>query len=101
MSLTLREAQYSAWKTLKKFEKIDESRAEKFGSADNLIQIAEKAREKIKVLKNSSLVTGGDELAKLFSELLFLLLTLSERYGIKLEESFLESVNALILDFVS
>ena len=100
MSLTLRDAQHLAWKTLKKLEKIDEARAVKLGSAVELVDKACEVKNNIEGKEAISPV-GREELARWFSEMLFSLFVLSERNGVSLEDSFLQSVDDLILEFVS
>ncbi|MCW4010431.1 MAG: hypothetical protein NWF05_07400 [Candidatus Bathyarchaeota archaeon] len=101
MSLTLRDAQHLAWKTLKKLEKIDETRMRKFCSATELAIGAGEVEKKTETLEKSSSPESKEELARLLSNLLFSLFVLSELNGISLEDSFLQSVDDLILEFVS
>jgi hypothetical protein len=101
MSLTLRDAQHLTWKTFKKFEKIDETRAANFGSEAELVKKAGVLSEKLGALKNSGSSADKEEIARLLSEQLFSLLVLAERHGVNLEESFLQAVDELILGFVS
>jgi hypothetical protein len=100
MSLTLRDAQHLSWKTFKKFESMNKMRSSGFDSAPEFVRKADEIVGKIKLLQNGG-SSGQGELAKLFSELLFSLFVLSERYGVSLEDSFLQSVDELILGFVS
>ena len=101
MSLTLRDAQHLSWKTFKKFEKADEKRSASLGASTDLVKKAEEIVQKIGTLENSGSSTGKEEIAKSLSELLFLMFVLAERYGVNLEDSFLQSVDELILGFVS
>jgi hypothetical protein len=100
MSLTLRDAQHLSWKTFRKFENQDKSRSASFDSATELLKKAGEIADKIKILQNSDSLERG-ELAKMFSELLFSLFVLSERYDVNLEDSFLQAVDELIMGFVS
>ncbi len=100
LSLTLRDAQHLSWKTFKKFESLDKERSESHYSAAELIKKSNEINEKIKGFQTSS-PPAKEELSKLFSELLFSLFVLSERYGIILEDSFLQALDELILRFVS
>jgi len=100
MSLTLRDAQHLSWKTFRKFETQDKSRSASFDSATELVKKAGEIADKIKILQISDSLERG-ELAKMFSELLFSLFVLSERYGLNLEDSFLQAVDELIMGFVS
>jgi hypothetical protein len=52
-------------------------------------------------LENPGSPTSKEDFAKFLSELLFAMFVLAERYGISLEDSFLQSVDELILGFVS
>ena len=101
MSLTLRDAQHLSWKTFKKFEALNEKRSENFGTAAELANKAGDIVNKIKVLRNSTTLEGKEDLGKLLSELLFAALIVAEANGISLEESFLQTVDEIILGFVS
>ncbi len=101
LSVTLRDAQHLSWKTFKKVESIDEKFSTRFGSGTNLVKKAEEIRMKLREPQSSDSPQNRDELSKLFSELLFSLFVISERQGVSLEDSFLESVNNLILELVS
>jgi hypothetical protein len=99
LSLTLRDAKHLAWKTFKKFEKLDAEKAAKLGSLEVLAKRAAEIAQKDASLTGSSV--GVMEYAKLLSETLFSLLVLAEKREISLEDSFLESVDEMILGFVS
>ena len=101
MSLTLRDAQHLSWKTFRKFEAVDEKRSASFGSGSDLVKKASEIAQKIKTLENAGTPEGKEELGKLLSELLFAMFVLAERYGVSLEESFMQAVDELILGFVS
>jgi hypothetical protein len=101
LSLTLRDAQHLSWKTFKKFESVNEKRSASFGSAADFVKKADEIAQKIRTLENSGSSAGKEEIAKLLSELLFAMFVLSERCGVSLEDSFLQSVDELILGFVS
>jgi hypothetical protein len=100
LSLTLRDAQHLSWKTFKKFEKVDEKRSTSLGSAVELVKKANEIAAKIDELKNSKALGEKEETAKLLSELLFIMFVVAERHSISLEDSFLQSVDELILGFV-
>jgi hypothetical protein len=100
MSLTLRDAQHLSWKTFKKFEALSEKDAARFGSAAELVKKVCDVAQK-KTLENAQTPEGKEELGKLLSELLFVMFVLAERYGVSLEESFMQAVDELILGFVS
>ena len=57
--------------------------------------------QKIRALEDSWSSANKEEFAKLLSELLFAMFVLAERYGVSLEDSFLQAVDELILGFVS
>jgi hypothetical protein len=100
LSLTLRDAQHLTWKTFKKFEKINEKQATAFGSSDALLKKAGEIARKMALPELDS-SAGKEEFAKLLSELLFSLFVLAEQRKVSLEDSFLQSVDELILGFVS
>jgi hypothetical protein len=99
VSLTLRDGQHLSWKTFKKFEALDEKRSAGIGNADDLVKKSSEIAEKLKALKNLEIPRA--DLEKLISELLFSIFVLSERNGINLEETFLQTVDDIILSFVS
>ncbi len=99
LSLTLRDAQHLCWKTFKKFEMIDQKNAASFENSNYLTKKAEEITQKIKATENSDMVK--EALAKMLSELLFAAFVLAERQGLSLEESFLQTVDDMILGFVS
>ena len=101
LSLTLRDAQHLSWKTFKKFETLDKKRSESFGTAAELAKKAGGIVEKIKALKSSATPEGKEELGKLLSELLFAAFVAAESNGVSLEDSFLQTVDEIILGFVS
>ncbi len=99
MSLTLRDAQHLSWKTYKKFETLNEKRPASVGTVDALVKKAGEIFEKIKTEESSK--EGKEAEGKLLSELLFTALVLAESRGVELEDSFLQTVDELILGFVS
>ena len=101
LSLTLRDAQHLSWKTFKKFESVNEKRSASLGSAEDFVKKASEIAQKIKALENPGSPTSKEDYAKLLSELLFAMFVLAERYGISLEDSFLQPVDELILGFIS
>ncbi len=100
MSLTLRDAQHLSWKTFKKLEAIAAIKAENFGSGAELVRRAEEIAVKLKMLRSSSASQGKGELDVLLSQLIFSVFIVAERSGISLEESFLQTVDEMILSFV-
>ena len=100
MSVTLRDAQHLSWKTFKRIQPVNSSGSAGFDSAAEFAKKAEQVAGRIRMLQEAG-SSGQREVAKLFSELLFSLFVLSERYGVSLEDSFLQAVDELILDSVS
>ena len=99
MSLTIRDAQHLSWKTFKKFEKLAEKSSTDIGTGNDLAEKSAKIIEQLKLLENSN--TKKSDVGKLISELLFSALVLSERHEINLEETFLKTVDDIIISFVS
>ena len=100
MSLTLRDAQHLSWKTFKKFEKIDQEKSKLYETGEKIMQKSVEIEQKIQTLQ----VSGASEtegLSKLLSELLFGAFILAEQKGVNLEESFLQTIDEMILSFVS
>ena len=98
LSLTIRDAQHLSFKTFKKFETLDEKRSSTIGTPTDLIKKAEEIAQKIKALENSE---PKEEIGKVLSELLFSVFVLAERQGVNLEDAFLQTVDEIILGFVS
>ncbi len=99
MSLTLRDAQHLSWKTFKKFEALNEKRSACIGTGDDLVKKTNQIAEKLRTIED--LKANKSEVEKLLSELLLSAFVLSERNGINLEETFLQTVDEIILSFVS
>jgi hypothetical protein len=98
LSLTLRDAQHLSFKTFKKFEALDEKRSATIGTSADLIKKADEIAQKTTLPENSG---SKDETGKLLSELLFSALVFAQRNGISLEDAFLQTVDEIILGFVS
>ncbi len=96
MSLTLRDAQYLSWKTFKKLQ--SGQNAVISGSAAGLLQ---KAEEIVKRIQNTENPEDKVGLGRLFSELLFVVFVLAEQHGVALEDSFLATVDEVILNSIS
>ena len=79
---------------------MNQERAANFSSASELMNKASSIFQKINTLEDKKTPEAKEEFEKLFSELLFTLFVLSESYGINLEESFLQTIDDLILGFV-
>lgn len=101
MSLTLRDAQHLCWKTFKKFEGIDPQNSETFATGEYLVKKTEEIALKIKNTENFDATVKKEAIAKLLSELLFAAFVVAESQGVSLEESFLQTVDEIILGFVS
>jgi DNA phosphorothioation-dependent restriction protein DptG len=101
LSLTLRDAQHLAWKTFKKFEKLDENKAAEFSSPEQLVKKVEELAKQIKDSQKAQESSTTEECGKMLSDLLFMMLVSAERQGVNLEDSFLQAVDELILSFVS
>jgi hypothetical protein len=99
LSLTLRDAQHLSWKTFKKFEALSKERSACMGTGEDLVKKSKDIEEKLKALENMK--ANKSEVEKLISELLFSAFVFSERNGINLEETFLQTVDDIILSFVS
>jgi len=101
LSLTLRGAQYSCWKTFKKLGTKYAKRSEASELATDLVKKASEIADRIRNLEDSAGDPAGEEsLRKLFSELLYVTFVLAEQYGVNLEESFLQTIDEYILGFV-
>jgi NTP pyrophosphatase (non-canonical NTP hydrolase) len=100
MSLTLRDAQHLCWKTFKKFETFDQKGTTVFTNPAYLPQKVAEIAQKIKTT-DSDEAAKKEAIAKMLSELLFAACVLAEQQGVNLEESFLQTVDEMILAFVS
>jgi hypothetical protein len=98
LSLTLRDAQHLSFKTFKKFEALNERRSATIGTSADLIKKADEIAQKTMAPETSG---SKEETGKLLSELLFSALVLAQRNGISLEDAFLQTVDEIILSFVS
>ncbi len=98
MSLTLRDAQHLSFKTFKKLEAIDEKLSATIGTSADLTKKADGIAQKILSLETSE---NKEEAGKLLAELLFSAFVFAERQGISLEDTFLQTVDEIILGFVS
>ncbi len=96
LSLTLRDAQHLSYKTLKKLENFNKANSAKYGSLHSLT-------EKTAILEqlNNNDPEKKNQLANLLSEVLFICFVQAEQHDISLEDSFLQSVDDLILGFVN
>ncbi len=96
MSLTVRDAQYLSWKTFKKLGQSEGLAVT--GSVADFVKKAEAAARQIQESKSSK---DKEAIGRLFSELLFIVFVLAEQHGVNLEESFLATVDEIILGSVS
>jgi len=101
LSVTLRDAQHLSWKTFKKFESLNEKLAKGFGSEIELVKKTEEIANKLKEKQKVDSLQDREELANMFSKLLFSIFVLSERHGVNLEDSFLQTIDELIMELVS
>jgi phosphoribosyl-ATP pyrophosphohydrolase len=101
LSLTLRDGQHLCWKTFKKFETIDQKNSASFANADYLVKKSDEIAQKIKATENLDAIAKKEAIAKMLSELLFAAFVLAEQQGVNLEDSFLQTVDEMILGFVS
>jgi hypothetical protein len=69
------------------------------GTGEDLVKKSKDIEERVKALENMK--ANKSEVEKLISELLFSVFVFSERNGINLEETFLQTVDDIILSFVS
>lgn len=104
MSVTLRDAQHLCWKNFRTInDKLDPERGKKWTPTVTVSEILEEssmiraAVEDMEVLKTEEKPKTNEKLAKELSNLLYLTLVLAEHYKIELEESFLQTVNDLII----
>jgi hypothetical protein len=99
LSLTLRDAQHLSWKTFKKFEALDKERSATLATAKELVKQA----SEISCLDQSTANNPEqkEKLEKALSQMIFACFVIAERYGVSLEDTFLQSMDELILGFVS
>jgi NTP pyrophosphatase (non-canonical NTP hydrolase) len=98
VSLTLRDAQHLSWKTLKKLENLDRTQAQTLANGTDLTKRAQEISQK---LAQPQTAEQKEQLGKLLAEVLFECFVTAEQSGVSLEESFLQSMDELILKFVS
>ncbi len=103
MSLTLRDAQHLSWKTFKKFEAVDQKKAANIGTVEALAtKVADLAQiMKAEVGSEMDNAKASEAAKKVLSEIVFNVLVLAERSSVELEDSFLQTVDEIILGFVS
>jgi hypothetical protein len=101
LSLTLRDAQHLCWKTFKKFEMADHKNSKDYVNGGTLVKKSNEIEQEIQTIQNSDAPAKKEVFGKLLSELLFGAFVLAEQQGISLEESFLQAIDEMILEFVS
>jgi hypothetical protein len=97
MSITLRDSQHLCWKTFMKLSKgAGDSQSSR--PIEDLIMKTEQLAKKIKATDN--LVTN-EEFGRLFSELLYYIFILAEHQNVNLEESFMQTIDEIILGSIN
>jgi hypothetical protein len=86
-----------SWKTFKKFCQAEQGLAD-FGSITSFMKKAETVARKIQDPESSK---DKEALGRLISELLFITFVLAEQHGVSVDESFLATVDEIILGSVS
>lgn len=104
MSVTIRDAQHLCWKNFRTInDKLEPKHGKKWTPAVTVSEILEKSNmvreavEDLEGLKSEEKPNANEKLAKELSNLLYLVLVLAEHYKIELEESFLQTMNDLII----
>jgi len=97
LSLTVRDAQYLSWKTFKKLGQTERG----LPVSESTVDFVKKAEAIAKKIQDSESSADKEALGRLFSELLFTVFVLAEQHGVSLEESFLATVDEIILGSVS
>ena len=72
-----------------------------FMSAESMVSLAGEIARKIKGSEDLRGLQQKEETAKQLSELLFVMFVVAERLGVSLEDSFLQTVDEMILRFIS
>ena len=108
VSLTLQEAQNLSWKVFRKInEKIDVVKGKGWNPFIIVTDMLEEAGEVASVVKGLEGYKPADKpktremLANELSDLLYSVFVLAEHYNIRLEETFLQTVNDYILRFIA
>jgi NTP pyrophosphatase (non-canonical NTP hydrolase) len=107
LSLTLRDAQHLSWKNFRKInDALDPQRGKSWTPLVMVADLLEEAGEVAAAVKGlEGFKPPGkpktkEMLAGELSDLLYIIFVLAERYGIELEEAFMQTVNDYILRFV-
>jgi len=108
VSLTLQEAQNLSWKVFRKInEKIDVAKGKGWNPFIMVTDMLEEAGEVASVVKglegykHANKPKTREMLANELSDLLYSIFVLAEHYNIRLEETFLQTVNDYILRFIT
>ncbi len=96
MSITLRDAQHLCWKTFKKLNKGD-SESQSLIPVEDLIAKTQELAIKLKSIEKP---ISKAEFGRLFSELFYFVFIIAEYKNVDLEESFMQTIDELILDSV-
>jgi NTP pyrophosphatase (non-canonical NTP hydrolase) len=104
LSVTIRDAQHLCWKNFRTInDKLDPELGKKWTPAVTVSEILEEssmvreAVEDLEGLKSEENPKANEKLAKELSNILYLALVLAEHFKIELEESFLQTMNDLII----
>ena len=108
MSLTMRDAQYAAWKIFHKINaQLDQKRSRGWDPFVIATDMLEEAGEVASVVKGLEGFKPPDKpktkemLAQELTDLLYAIFVLAEHYGVNLEETYLEHVNNYLLRFLT
>lgn len=108
MSLTLRDAQYAAWKIFNKINaQLDPQRGKVWDPFVTVTCLLEEAGEVASAVKGLEGFKPPDKpktkemLAQELTDLLYAVFVLAEHYGVNLEETYLEHVNNYLLRFLT
>ena len=103
LSVTLRDAQHLCWKNFRTInDKLDPERGKKWTPAvtvSDILTVSNNVRTGVNDLEDLSEQRSkmSEKLGKELSNLLYFVFVLAEYYKIELEDSFLQTVNDLIL----
>jgi NTP pyrophosphatase (non-canonical NTP hydrolase) len=107
MSLTLRDAQHVCWKNFRKInDNLDPARGKAWTPFVTVTDLLEEAGEvagavkKLEGMEASEKLKAKEALATELSNLLYIIFVLAEHYGMELEDSFLQTVNDCILNYI-
>jgi NTP pyrophosphatase (non-canonical NTP hydrolase) len=108
VSLTLRDAQHLCWKSFKKInDSLDTERGKGWTPFVMVTDLLEEAGEMASVVKGlegfkpPEKTKTKEMLGTTLSDILYMIFVLAEHYGIELEESFLQTVNDMVISRLS